>query len=58
MIKLALVIGAGYTGYKLAYHSEDGIHYGKVGDRTLRTSLSLLFAALGAGLTYAALLLH
>jgi hypothetical protein len=57
MIKLALVIGAGYTGYRLAYRSEDGIHYGKVGDRTLRTTLSLFFAALAAGLTYAVLLL-
>ena len=58
MIKFALVIGAGYTGYKLAYHSEDGIHYGKVGDRTLRTTLSLFFAALAAGVTYAILLVN
>ena len=58
MIKLALVIGAGYAAYRLAYHSEDGIHYGKVGDNTLRTTLSLLFASLAAGITYAALHLH
>lgn len=55
MIKLALVIGAGYAAYRLAYHSEDGTHYGKVGDNTLRTTLSLLFASLAAGVTYAAL---
>ncbi|WBQ01824.1 hypothetical protein [Kribbella sp. CA-293567] len=58
MIKLALVLAAGYTGYKLAYHSEDGRHYGKVGQHRLRTTLALLFAALAAGCTYAALLLH
>jgi hypothetical protein len=57
MFKLALVLGAGYAGFRLAYQSEDGIHYGKVGDQTLRTGLSLFFAALSAGLTYAALLL-
>ena len=34
MIKLALVLAAGYAGYKLAYHSEDGRHYGKIGDTT------------------------
>ncbi|GAA0617223.1 hypothetical protein HPO96_12465 [Kribbella sandramycini] len=56
MIKLALVLLAGYAGYKVAYHSEDGRHYGKVGDRTLRTSLSLLIGALAAGITYVALL--
>jgi hypothetical protein len=56
MIKLALVIGAAYAAFKLAYHSEDGTHYGKVGDETLRTSLSLLFASLAAGITYAILL--
>jgi len=58
MIKLALVVAAGYAGYKLAYHSEDGRHYGKVGDRTLRLTLSLLIAALAGGITYAALLPH
>jgi len=58
MLKFALVLGAGYTGYKLAYHSEDGRHYGKIGDHNLRASLSLIFAALAAGCTYAALLIH
>ncbi|GAA0945880.1 hypothetical protein GCM10009554_41150 [Kribbella koreensis] len=58
MIKFALVLGAGYTGYKLAYHSEDGRHYGKVGEHSLRATLSLVFAALAAGCTYAALLIH
>ncbi|MFI7065386.1 hypothetical protein ACIBL3_30625 [Kribbella sp. NPDC050124] len=58
MIKLALVLAAGYAGFKLAYHSEDGRHYGKVGDKALRTSLSLLIASLAAGVTYAALLSH
>ncbi|WP_405058405.1 hypothetical protein OG474_37500 [Kribbella sp. NBC_01505] len=58
MIKLALVLVAGYAGYKVAYHSEDGQHYGKVGDRVLRTSLSLLIGALAAGVTYVALLSH
>ncbi|MGW1342164.1 hypothetical protein ACWCOV_14055 [Kribbella sp. NPDC002412] len=58
MIKLALVLAAGYAGFKVAYHSEDGRHYGKVGDNTLRTSLSLLIASLAAGVTYAALLPH
>ena len=58
MIRFALVLGAGYTGYKLAYNSEDGRHYGKVGDRSLRASLSLLFAALAAGLAYALLLVN
>jgi hypothetical protein len=58
MMKLALVLAAGFAGYKLAYDSEDGRHYGKVGDNTLRTSLSLLIAALAAGVTYAALLSH
>jgi len=58
MIKLALVLAAGFVGFKLAYHSEDGRHYGKVGDSTLRTSLSLLIASLVAGVTYAALLSH
>jgi len=37
MFKLALVLGAGYAGFRLAYQSEDGIHHGKVGDQTLRT---------------------
>ena len=58
MIKLAMVLAAGYAGFKLAYHSEDGRHYGHTGDRTLRTTLSLLIAALSAGATYAALLPH
>jgi hypothetical protein len=58
MIKLAMVLAAGYAGFKLAYHSEDGRHYGQSGDRTLRTTLSLLIAALTAGTTYAALLPH
>jgi hypothetical protein len=58
VIKFALVLGAGYTGYKLAYHSEDGRHYGKVGEQGLRATLSLVFAALAAGCTYAALLIH
>jgi hypothetical protein len=58
MIKLALVLAAGFAGFKLAYHSEDGRHYGKLGDNTLRTSLSLLIAMLAAGVTYAALLSH
>jgi len=58
MIKLGLVLAAGYAGFKLAYHSEDGRHYGRTGERTLRTSLSLLIAALAAGVTYAALLQH
>jgi hypothetical protein len=56
VIKFAVVLGAGYAGFKLAYHSEDGRHYGKVGDRTLRTTLSLLIASLAAGVTAAALL--
>ncbi|MEI8408653.1 MULTISPECIES: hypothetical protein [unclassified Kribbella] len=56
MIKLALVLAAGFAGFKLAYHSEDGRHYGKLGDNRLRTSLSLLIASLVAGVTYAALL--
>ncbi|WP_165949353.1 hypothetical protein [Kribbella turkmenica] len=58
MIKLALVLAAGYAGFKLAYHSEDGRHYGKVGDHTLRTTLALLIATLAGGVTYAALLPH
>jgi hypothetical protein len=58
MIKLALVVCAGYTGFKLAYHSEDGQHYGKVGEQTLRRGLSVFFGALASGLTYAALVLH
>lgn len=58
MVKFALVLGAGYIGFKLAYHSEDGRHYGDVGEQGLRAILSLVFAALAAGLTYAALVLH
>jgi hypothetical protein len=56
MLKLALVLGAGYAAFKLAYHSEDGTHYGKLGEQGIRAILSLLFAALAAGLTYAVLL--
>jgi hypothetical protein len=58
MVKLALVLAAGYAGFKLAYDSEDGRHYGKVGDKTVRTTVSLLIASLAAGVTYAALLPH
>jgi hypothetical protein len=58
MIRLALALAAGYAGYKLAYHSEDGRHYGETGDRTLRAGLALFFAALGAGVTYAALVIR
>jgi hypothetical protein len=58
MMKLALVLAAGFAGYKLAYDSEDGRHYGKVGDNTVRTTVSLLIASLAAGVTYAALLAH
>jgi hypothetical protein len=58
MIKFALVLAAGYTGYQLAYHSEDGRHYGKVGERHLRATLALIFAALAAGCTYAALIIN
>lgn len=58
MIRLALVLAAGYVGFKLAYDSEDGRHYGKVGDNTVRTTVSLLIASLAAGVTYAALLPH
>jgi hypothetical protein len=57
MIKLALVLCAGYAAFKLAYHSEDGRHYGKVGEQTLRKGLSIFFGALAGGLTYAALIL-
>ncbi|HEY0473841.1 MAG TPA: hypothetical protein VGD34_19360 [Kribbella sp.] len=57
MIKLALVLCAGYAAFKLAYHSEDGRHYGKVGEQTLRKGLSFFFGALAGGLTYAALIL-
>ncbi|GAA1127139.1 hypothetical protein GCM10009630_26240 [Kribbella jejuensis] len=56
MIKLGLVLAAGYAGYKVAYHSEDGRHYGRTGERAIRTTLSLLIASLAAGLTYAVLL--
>ena len=58
MIKLGLVLAAGYAGFKLAYHSEDGRHYGRTGDRAVRTTLSLLIAGLAGGVTYAALLPH
>ncbi|MGZ0146170.1 hypothetical protein ACXJJ3_03815 [Kribbella sp. WER1] len=58
MIKLALVLAAGYAGYQVAYHSEDGRHYGRTGERAIRTTLSLLIASLAAGLTYAVLLQH
>jgi hypothetical protein len=56
MIKLGLVLAAGYAGFKLAYHSEDGRHYGRTGERAVRTTLSLLIAGLAGGVTYAALL--
>ncbi|MFD7159941.1 hypothetical protein ACFV9C_35465 [Kribbella sp. NPDC059898] len=58
MVKLGLVLAAGYAGYKVAYHSEDGRHYGRTGERTIRTTLSLLIASLAGGLTYAVLLQH
>ncbi|MET9272243.1 hypothetical protein [Kribbella sp. NPDC003557] len=58
MIKLGLVLAAGYAGFKLAYHSEDGRHYGRTGERAVRTTLALLIAALAGGITYAALLPH
>ncbi|RZU24471.1 hypothetical protein EV645_0113 [Kribbella rubisoli] len=58
MIKLALVLAAGYAGFKVAYHSEDGRHYGRTGERAVRTTLSLLIACLAGGVTYAALLSH
>ncbi|NEA37247.1 hypothetical protein [Streptomyces sp. SID13031] len=58
MIRFALVLGAGYAAYKLAYHSEDGRHYGKVGEQGLRATLSLIFAALAGGCAYAALLIR
>lgn len=58
MIKLALVLAAGYAGFKVAYHSEDGRHYGQTGERAIRTTLSLLIAALAGGVTYAVLLQH
>ncbi|WP_371401961.1 hypothetical protein OHA10_29135 [Kribbella sp. NBC_00662] len=58
MIKLALALAAGYAGYKVAYHSEDGRHYGRTGERAVRTTLSLLIASLAGGVTYAALLSH
>lgn len=58
MIKLALALAAGYAGYKVAYHSEDGRHYGRTGERAVRMTLSLLIASLAGGVTYAALLSH
>lgn len=58
MIKFALVLAAGYAGFKVAYHSEDGRYYGRTGLRTVRTTLSLLIAGLAAGVTYAVLLPH
>ena len=58
MIELALVLAAAYAGYKLAYHSEDGRHYGETGDRAVRLTISLLSAALTGGIMYAALLPH
>lgn len=58
MIKLALVLAVGYVGFKLAYHSADGRHYGRTGERAIRTTLSLLIAALVGGVTYVALLRH
>jgi hypothetical protein len=56
MLKLALVLAVGYAGFKLAYHSEHGRHYGQTGERAVRTTLSLLIAALAGGVTYVALL--
>lgn len=58
MIRLGLVLAAGYAGYKLAYHSEDGRHYGETGERAVRLTMSLLIAALVGGVTYAVLLSH
>ncbi|WP_432893170.1 hypothetical protein ACQPYH_19375 [Kribbella sp. CA-245084] len=58
MIRLALVLAAGYAGFKVAYYSEDGRHYGRTGERAVRTTLSLLIACLAGGVTYAALLSH
>ncbi|MFD3402279.1 hypothetical protein ACFWUU_16465 [Kribbella sp. NPDC058693] len=58
MIKLAIVLAAGYAGFKLAYHSEDGRHYGRTGEHAVRTTLSLLIASLAGGVAYAALLSH
>jgi len=58
MIKLGLVLAAGYAGFQVAYHSEDGRHYGRTGERAVRTTLSLLIAGLAGGVTYAALLQH
>lgn len=58
MVKLGLVLAAGWAGYKVAYHSEDGRHYGRTGERAIRTTLSLLIASLAGGLTYAVLLQH
>jgi hypothetical protein len=58
MIKLALALASGYAGFKLAYHSEDGRRYGESGERAIRTTLSLLIAALAGGVMYAALLSH
>jgi len=58
MIKFAVALGAGYTGYRLAYNSQDGRYYGKVGDQHLRSTLSLLMAALAAGITYVVLFLN
>lgn len=58
MIKFAVALGAGYTGFRLAYNSQDGRYYGKVGDQHLRSTLSLLMAALAAGITYVVLFLN
>jgi hypothetical protein len=58
VIRLGLVLAAGYAGYKLAYHSEDGRHYGETGERAVRLTMSLLIAALVGGVTYAVLLSH
>ena len=56
MIRLALALAAGYVGFRVAYNSEDGRHYGETGERAIRTGLSLLIAALAGGVIYAALL--
>jgi hypothetical protein len=58
MIKLGLVLAAGYAGFKVAYHSEDGRHYGATGAGAIRATLALLMAALAGGVTYAVLLPH
>jgi hypothetical protein len=58
MIRFALALGAGYTAFKLAYHSEDGRYYADEGEQGLRAGLGIFFGALAGGVTYAALLLR